>query len=98
MPSRVGARPDRSGGGTGELSLASDPAGGVPIHLAVEVSGISSDAVLVSALGAAQASNEASVRMLDMALDLVASQQAQLLEALKAGSPAGVGGSVDTFG
>jgi hypothetical protein len=61
------------------------------------VGGGGCDPVLASALDAVQASSEASVRMLDMALELVASQQAQLLEAMRAASPAGVGGSVDAW-
>ena len=46
---------------------------------------------------AAAATTEASMNLLDMALEMVSSQQAQLLEVLQAGGPAGVGGSVDTF-
>ena len=48
-------------------------------------------------MSAAQASNEASVRLLEMALELVSSQQAQMLDALEAASPQGLGGSVNTY-
>jgi hypothetical protein len=53
--------------------------------------------VLASALDAVQASSDASVELLEMALELVSSQQAQLLSALQAGSPPGLGGSVNTY-
>lgn len=40
----------------------------------------------------------AQVSMLDTLLDMAAQLNAQMLQSLQAGGPAGVGGSVDTYG
>ena len=61
------------------------------------VSGGGLDPVLASAMQAASASTEASMNLLDMALEMVSAQQSQLLEALQAGGPQGVGGSFDSY-
>ena len=50
-----------------------------------------------SALSAAQAATQASVNLLDAALEMSADLSAQLLEGMRAASPQGVGGSVDTW-
>ncbi len=50
-----------------------------------------------SGMSAAQAHAAASMRLLDMMLEMATSMNAQLLEGMRAASPAGVGGSVDTW-
>jgi hypothetical protein len=63
------------------------------------VGGISGGASMPggSAMDAAQATAAASMRLLDAMLEMATSMNAQLLEGMRAASPAGVGGSVDTW-
>jgi hypothetical protein len=49
------------------------------------------------ALAAAQASTSASIELLQAALEMTEQLSAQLLEGMRAASPPGVGGSVDTW-
>ena len=56
------------------------------------------DPALVSALASQGAASEAAMGMLADVLDMAQQMSAQLVEAMRAASPQGVGGSVDTWG
>lgn len=63
------------------------------------VGGVSSGGGLPggAALAAAQAGSAASVQMLDASLAMMEQLTAQLMEGMRAASPAGTGGSIDTW-
>ncbi len=48
-------------------------------------------------LAAAQAGSAVAVQMLDASLEMIEQLTAQLMEGMRAASPAGTGGSVDTW-
>ena len=48
-------------------------------------------------MSAAQASTAASIQLLDAALQMSVDLSAQLLESMRAASPTGSGGSIDTW-
>ena len=55
------------------------------------------DPAFLSILQSQGAATEASVALLDTMLDMATQMNAQLVEAMRAASPAGAGGSVDTW-